>query len=140
MKKTVAIVIIILIVLAGAILFYSVYRKTHQVNQKSSNKENVAKPIDVKKGNQENVPSQNQGEKAVGKEIELQGKVMGIGESNIYVEKEGSDPETLNIDSKTPVFGKDDSNSGLWAITPGKAVKVKYDESTKNVISLTVLE
>jgi len=134
MKKTL-VIIIIFIIIASAAVFYNTYKKTSQPD----NNADVAKPSDVKEEAPAN--TNNQSEKAEIKGIEIQGKIMGVGEKNIYIEREGLAPETLNIDSETPIFNKSDkARSDFSIIAPGKTVKVKYDESTKNVISIVVLD
>ena len=165
MKKILASIIIFIIIVAAAV-FFVVYRKKHQMSNAGqttvANEATVAKSTDVPSDDQVANPisepaasstdvskttqtesdnnSGNKTESILGKGVEFQGKVIGIGEKNIAIDKP-TGSEIFNIDASVPVFEKDGkTKGGLWEAKPGVTVKIVYDDSTRNAISITVLE
>jgi hypothetical protein len=126
MKKILT-VVITLILLVTAFVFFFVYKnstnipKTPKPEKQEAAKEEVTKAL-------------------VDVNLEMEGKVIGIGEKQIAIDKPAGS-EILNINAATPVLRKDGkTKSGLWEVKPGNKVKVSYENATKNVVLIMFLE
>jgi hypothetical protein len=138
-KKVIVIIIAILAIGAFVFISWSHLKKnteflpTSLPTEKSLN--NAAVPADfsqpASKENPQYVPAPDSGEKK-----EIEGNMLGISDKNIFIEKTGGS-EVLNIKPDTPVT-KGGKKSGLYDLKTGDKLKVKYDDGSKNVVSIEI--
>jgi hypothetical protein len=123
--KKILIIIVIVVLLITAGVFYSLYGKSLKTNDAEKEGEKI---------------SEQKSEKEV-KGIELEGKVVGLSGTQIAIGKPEGGLELLNISVSTPVFEKDNkTKSGMGFVQLQKTVKVIYDESTKDALSITLTD
>ena len=130
--KKVFIVVIVLVVLAGAAFFYFTAKKQQPAGKKGTTSQESSSETTSGTTAKE---SPKQGNATV------EGKMVGLNEKQMAVAKPEGGVETLNISGATPVFETDGTTkTGMGAVQLNKTIKVSYDEATKDVASIVLME